>query len=85
MSGPYTRLRNMLLELMRMSTGDALSRKAWYVEAQKVMLFIRDEKLEVAPFLHGWLSRAEARAKDPLLAAQDHGELAKFLNELPKE
>lgn len=83
MSAPYTKLRNMVLELVRMSTGDAVSLRAWYGEAQGVMRFIRDERLEVSPFLHGWLSRAEARAKDPLLAATDHAELAKFLNELP--
>lgn len=85
MSGNYTRLRNMVLELVRMSTGDALSLTGWHTEAQNVMRFIRDEQLQVSPFLHGWLSRAEARAKDPLLAATDHAELAKFLSELPKE
>lgn len=85
MSGNYTKLRNMVLELVRMSSGDALSLTSWYTEAQQVMRFVRDERLEVSPFLHGWLSRAEARAKDPLLAATDHAELAKFLAELPKD
>lgn len=85
MSAPYAKLRNMVLELVRMSTGDALSLTAWYGEAQALMRFVRDERLEVSPFLHGWLSRAEARAKDPLLAATDHAALARFLDELPRD
>jgi hypothetical protein len=85
MSAPYVRLRNQLTELLRMSTGDALSLRAWHDEAQRVMRFVRDEKLEVPAFLHGWLARAEERAKDPLLAATDTAELAKYLGTLPKE
>jgi len=85
MSSPAAKLRNQLTELLRMSTGDALSLRAWYDAAQTVMRFARDEKLELPPFLHGWLARAEERAKDPILAATDNAELAKYLATLPKE
>ena len=85
MSSPYVKLRNQLTELLRMSTGDALSLVGWYTEAQNVMRFVRDERLEVPAFLHGWLARAEERAKDPVLAATDNAELAKYLGTLPKE
>jgi hypothetical protein len=85
MSSPYSTLRNSLTELLRMGTGDALSLRAWHDEAQRVMRFVRDEKLEVPPLVHSWLARAEARAKDPLLAATDNAELAKYLGTLPRE
>lgn len=84
MSAPYVTLRNQLTELLRMGTGDALSLLAWHEEAQRVMRFVRDQKLDVPPLVHQWLSRAEARAKDPLLAATDNGELAKYLGTLPR-
>lgn len=84
MSDPYVTLRNQLTELMRMGTGDLLSLRAWHDEAQRVMRFVRDQKLDVPPFVHQWLSRAEERNKDPLLAATDNGELAKYLATLPR-
>ena len=77
-------LRNQLTELMRMGTGDLLSLRAWHDEAQRVMRFVRAERLEVPPLVAQWLSRAEARAKDPLLAATDNGDLAKYLATLPR-
>ena len=85
MSSPLATLRNHLTELLRMGTGDALSLRAWHDEAQRVMRFVRDQKLEVPPLVHQWLSRAEARSKDPLLAATDSAELAKYLGTLPRE
>ena len=85
MSSPAATLRNYLTELLRMGTGDALSLRAWHDEAQRVMRFVRDQQLEVPPLVHQWLSRAEARAKDPLLAATDNGELAKYLGTLPRD
>ena len=84
MSDPHVTLRNQLTELMRMGTGDVLSLRAWHVEAQRVMRFVRDERLEVPPLVHQWLSRAEARAKDPILAATENGDLAKYLATLPR-
>ena len=84
MSSPQVTLRNQLTELMRMGTGDALSLRSWYDEAQRVMRFVRDQKLDVPPLVHQWLSGAEARAKDPLLAATQNGELAKYLSTLPR-
>ena len=74
-----------LTELMRMPTGDKLSLRAWYDEAQKLMRYIRDEKLDVPPLVHQWLAGAEARNKDPLRAATENGELAKYLATLPKD
>lgn len=85
MSSPYVTLRNQLTELMRMGTGDALSLRAWHEEAQRVMRFVRDHHLDVPPLVHQWLSRAEARAKDPLLAATDTGDLARYLGTLPRD
>jgi hypothetical protein len=85
MSSPYVTLRNQLTELLRMSTGDALSLRAWHDEAQRVMRLVRDHQLEVPPLVHQWLARAEARAKDPLLAATDNGDLAKYLGTLPRD
>lgn len=84
MSDPHVTLRNQLTELMRMGTGDVLSLRAWHDEAQRVMRFVRDERLEVPPLVHQWLSRAEARAKDPILAATENGDLAKYLATLPR-
>lgn len=84
MSPPYVTLRNQLTELMRMGTSDALSLRSWYDEAQKVMRFVRDQKLEVPALVAQWLAGAEGRAKDPLLAATQNGELAKYLSTLPR-
>jgi hypothetical protein len=83
-SDPYVTLRNQLTELMRMSTGDPLSLRAWYEEAQRLMRFARDQKLELPALVPAWLAAAEARAKDPLLAATQNAELAKFLATLPR-
>ena len=85
MSQPYVTLRNQLTELLRMSTGDALSLRAWHDEAQRLMRFARDQKLDLPPLIHPWLAGAEARAKDPLRAATENGELAKYLSTLPRE
>lgn len=74
-----------LAELMRMPTGDKLSLRQWYVEAQAVMQWVRDEQLEVPPLVTQWLAGAEARAKDPVRAALENGELAKYLASLPRE
>lgn len=79
MSEPRLALRNQLTELLRMPTGDKLSLRAWYDEAQKVMRFARDQQLEVPPLVHHWLAGAEARAKDPVRAATENGELARYL------
>jgi hypothetical protein len=84
MNNPLTTLRNQLTELMRMGTGDALSLRAWYEEAQRVMRFARDQKIELPPLVPQWLAAAEARAKDPVLAATQNGELAKYLATLPR-
>lgn len=84
MSNPRVTLRNQLTELMRMGTGDVLSLRAWYDEAQRVMRFARDQKLELPAVVPEWLSSAEARAKDPILAATQNGELAKYLATLPR-
>lgn len=85
MSQPYVTLRNHLTELLRMSTGDALSLRAWHDEAQRLVRFARDQKLEIPPLVHQWLSGAEARANDPLRCASENGELAKYLGTLPRE
>lgn len=85
MSSPYVTLRNQLTELLRLPTGDKLSLRAWYDEAQKVMRFVRDERLEVPPLVQQWLAGAEARAKDPLRAATENAELVKYLQGLGKE
>lgn len=67
-----------------MSTGDALSLRAWYDEAQRLMRFARDNEVELPALVPEWLSGAEARAKDPLLAATQNAELAKYLSTLPR-
>ncbi len=74
-----------LSELMRMPTSDKLSLRLWYDEAQRVMRLVRDEHLEVSPIVAQWLAGAEARTKDPLRAATENGELAKYLASLPRE
>lgn len=74
-----------LTELMRMPTTDKLSIRVWYDEAQNVMRLIRDEKLDVPPIVAQWLAGAEARNKDPLRAATENGELAKYLASIPRE
>lgn len=84
MSDPYVTLRNQLTELLRMGTGDAMSLRAWYDEAQRLMRFARDEKLELPTLVPEWLAGAEARAKDPLLSATQNAELAKYLGTLPR-
>ncbi len=85
MSSPLAKVGATLTELLRMSTGDALSLRAWYDEAQRLMRFVRDEKLDVPPLVHQWLAGAEARAKDPLRAATENAELVKYLATLPRE
>ena len=84
MSDPLATLRNQLTELLRMGTSDALSLRAWYEEAQRLMRFAREQKLELPALVPEWLSGAEARAKDPLLAATQNAELAKYLGTLPR-
>lgn len=84
MSDPYVTLRNQLTELLRMGTGDALSLRAWHDEAQRLMRFVRDQKLEVPALVPQWLAGAEGRAKDPLLSATQNAELAKYLGTLPR-
>ena len=84
MSDPWVTMRNQLTELLRMSTGDALSLRAWHEEAQRLMRFARDQKLELPALVAEWLAGAEARAKDPLLAATQNAELAKYLGTLPR-
>lgn len=84
MSSPLVTLRNQLTELMRMGTQDPLSLRAWYEEAQRLMRFAREQKLELPPLVPSWLAGAEARAKDPLLAATQNAELAKYLATLPR-
>jgi hypothetical protein len=85
MSSAQAKVKNQLIELLRMPTGDKLSLQRWYDEAQRLMRFMRDEKLEVPPFLPKWLSGAEARASDPLRAATENAELAKYLHTLNDE
>lgn len=85
MSSPLAKVGATLTELLRMSTGDALSLRAWYDEAQRLMRFVLDERLDVPPLVHQWLSGAEARAKDPLRAATENAELVKYLATLPRE
>jgi hypothetical protein len=84
MSNPHVTLRNQLTELMRMGTGDALSLRAWYDEAQRVVRFARAQNIELPAVVPEWLAGAEARAKDPLLAATQNAELAKYLATLPR-
>ncbi len=84
MSDPFVTMRNQLTELMRMSTGDALSLRAWHEEAQRLMRFAREQKLELPALVPQWLAGAEARAKDSLLAATQNAELAKYLGTLPR-
>ena len=84
MSNPLVTLRNQLTELMRMSTGDALSLRAWYDEAQRVMRFARTHNLQLPAVVPEWLSGAEARSKDPLLAATQNAALANYLTTLPR-
>lgn len=84
MSNPLVTIRNQLTELLRMSTGDALSLRAWYDEAQRLMRFARDQNVELPALVPEWLAGAEARAKDPLLAATQNAELAKYLATLPR-
>lgn len=71
-----------LTELLRMPTGDRLSLRAWYDTAQSLVRRAREAQLELPPFVYEWLAGAEARAKDPLLAATQNAELAKVLREL---
>lgn len=82
MSPQHAMVANQLTELLRLPTGDKLSLRAWYDEAQRLMRFVRDERLELPPFVHQWLAGAEARAKDPLLAATQNAELVKYLHSL---
>lgn len=84
MSNPLVTIRNQLTELLRMSTGDALSLRAWHDEAQRVMRFARDQKIDLPALVPEWLAGAEARAKDPLVAATQNAELAKYLSTLPR-
>jgi hypothetical protein len=82
MSPQHAMVANQLTELLRLPTGDKLSLRAWYDEAQRLMRFVRDERLELPSFVHQWLAGAEARAKDPLLAATQNAELVKYLHSL---
>ncbi|MFZ5439218.1 MAG: hypothetical protein ACOZQL_04375 [Myxococcota bacterium] len=85
MSAKYVQLRNQLTELLRMPTSDKLSLLAWFDEAQRLMRFVREERLEVPPFVHQWLAGADARAKDPLRAATENAELVKYLHALTEQ
>jgi hypothetical protein len=82
MSPTQSKVLNQLTELLRMPTSDKLSLRVWYDEAQRLMRFVRDAQFELPPFVHQWLAGAEARAKDPLRAATDNAELAKYLHSL---
>lgn len=85
MSQPHVVLKNQLVELLRMPTGDKLSLIAWYDAAQRLMRFVRAEQLEVPPLVHQWLAGAEARAADPVRSALENAELAKYLASLPRD
>lgn len=74
-----------LTELLRLPTGDKLSLRVWYDAAQSLVRRAREARLDLPPFVHEWLAGAEARAKDPLLAATQNAELAKVLHELLKD
>lgn len=68
-----------LTNLFRLPTGDRLSLNQFYVEAQAVMRRAHDAGLTVPALVNVWLAAADARAKDPVLAATQNAELAKWL------
>lgn len=68
-----------LTNLFRLPTGDRLSLNQFYEEAQGLMRRARAAGLEVPPVVSKWLADADARSKDPLLAATQTAELVAWL------
>lgn len=83
MSDAEKKVKACLLELMRMPTGDKLSLRRWYEEAQRLVRFSRDSNLTLPAEVVKWLGSAEARAKDPIRSATEAADLARYLSTLP--
>ncbi len=76
-------LKRDLTSLFRLPIGDRLALNQFYAEAQTVMRRVRDAKLDVPPIVPTWLSQADLRAKDVLLATTQNAQLVTYLQSLP--
>jgi hypothetical protein len=72
-------LKKDLAHLCRLPTGDRLSLNQFYAEAQVVIRNARAANLDVPRVVTRWLADADARAKDPLLAASQNAELFQWI------
>lgn len=80
MSDAEKKVKTCLLELMRMPTGDKMSLRLWYEEAQRLVRFSRDSNIALPGEVTKWLGSAEERAKDPLRAATESADIARYLS-----
>lgn len=83
MSDAEKKVKTCILELMRMPTSDKLSLRLWYEEAQRLVRFSRDSKIALPSEVTKWLAGAEERAKDPIRAATEAADIARYLSTLP--
>jgi hypothetical protein len=84
--GPGARaaLVRALTHLMRMPTGDKLSLRAFYEEAQGVLVRAREAGVEVPVAAVDWIASAERRAADPALSAASTAALVAALRALER-
>lgn len=73
-------LKRDITNLLRLPTGDKLAVTQFYVEAQTVVRRARDAGLDVPAVVNRWLADADARSKDPLLAASQGAALVAWLS-----
>jgi hypothetical protein len=81
---PYTRatLVKDLTHLMRLPTGDKLSLRAFFDEAQGVLRRAREAGVEVPPAAVQWITSAEQRAANPVASAAATAALIEALHRL---
>ncbi len=82
MNDANAQVKARLMELMRMSTGDKLSLRVWYDEAQQLARFAREKNVCLPGEVMKWLAGAEERTKDPLRAATETADIARYLSTL---
>ncbi|PZR18637.1 MAG: hypothetical protein DI536_01790 [Archangium gephyra] len=76
------KVKTCLLELMRMPTGDKMSLKLFYEEAQRLVRFSRDSHITLPGEVTRWLGSAEERARDPIRSATESADIARYLSTL---
>jgi hypothetical protein len=72
-------LKRDVTNLFRLPTGDRLALNQFYDEAQLIMRRAKTAGLDVPPLVTRWIADADQRTKDPVLAATQNAELARWL------